>query len=124
MAKKVTKATAANPDVKVMVYEERIIKVPIDDPGGGKAHSFVEKTVTKVVEKTVKPEVFQKNFEVALENSGNLLASAEKKITQGWEIDSITLSFSISGEGSIGFATLGAEAGIEITLVPKGKSKP
>lgn len=111
------------PRFKLIVAETQIIDdVTPKDRGGGEPHGLFKNTVIKTIEKTIDPQIMKQSFENCLEQTKQLLENAAKKISEGWEIESINLSFAVNGEGSIGLATVGVEAGIEITLIPKGNT--
>lgn len=63
----------------------------------------------------------EKELNKAQSQMADLIASLEQKgPSGGFALDQISLSLAVSGEGSIGIATVGVEAGITLTYSKSG----
>jgi hypothetical protein len=69
--------------------------------------------------KTVDIATLQKNLDDTMSGVSQLFSDLQQKAVAGWELEDVTVSLAISAEGSIGIATAGVEAGIEVTWRPK-----
>ena len=85
---------------------------------GGETHGFWS-SAKKVTTLTVNEDVLRQNLDAAIQQLQGVLRDAAKRAIEGWRLESITVSFAVSAEGSIGVATAGMEAGIEVTFSPK-----
>jgi hypothetical protein len=59
------------------------------------------------------------NLNECMEQVQELLNQLRQKTIESWELDGVTVGFAISAEGSIGVATAGVEASLEVTFKPK-----
>lgn len=107
-----------NSKIRLIVKEETI-NSPTGDRGGGEMHSLPGKIIDKVIDKVVDIDKVKSSLETCINQVNTLLQDIKLKIVENWELNEITISLSISGEGSVGFATAGVEAGIEVTISPK-----
>jgi hypothetical protein len=69
--------------------------------------------------KTIDIDTLKKNLDDTLSGVSQLFSDLQQKAVAGWELEVVTVSLSISAEGSIGIATAGVEAGIEVSFRPK-----
>jgi hypothetical protein len=69
--------------------------------------------------KTVDIATLQKNLDDTMSGVSQLFNDLQQKAVSGWELEGVTVSLSISAEGSIGIATAGVEAGIEVSWRPR-----
>jgi hypothetical protein len=69
--------------------------------------------------KTIDIDTLKKNLDDTLSGVSQLFSDLQQKAVAGWELEGVTVSLSISAEGSIGIATAGVEAGIEVSFTPK-----
>jgi hypothetical protein len=69
--------------------------------------------------KTIDIGTLKKNLDDTMSGVSQLFSDLQQKAVTGWELDGVTVSLSISGDGSIGIATAGVEAGIEVSWRPK-----
>ena len=90
------------------------------DRGGGETHSlrgFFGGTVAKAVE--VDPDKFRADIDKCLAQMKQVLADLKRPSIDGWKVEHINVGLSISAEGSVGVATAGVEASIEIGFAPE-----
>lgn len=86
------------------------------DRGGGQTHGIAER-IAKTVE--VDAGMLQANILEAMGAVEETLSNLPQSISANWKLDNITIGLSISAEGSVGIATAGVEASIEVSFSPK-----
>jgi hypothetical protein len=84
------------------------------DRAGGQSHGLIPSVVDGVARK-IDSEQFLRQVEEAVEKV-RAIAERIKGRAGEFEADEITIGLAVSGEGSVGVATVGAEASIEITF--------
>jgi hypothetical protein len=90
------------------------------DRGGGETHSFpgfITNTVSRAVE--VDPELLRANIIKSLDQMKQIFAKLKGPTVPGWKVQGISVGLTISAEGSVGVATAGVEASIEIEFAPE-----
>jgi hypothetical protein len=89
------------------------------DGGGGETHLSHEfgGSVAKVVE--IDPEKLRVDIDRCLAQMKQVFADLERPTIGGWKVEQIGVGLSVSAEGSVGVATAGIEASIEIVFVPE-----
>ena len=104
--------------VTLMVAETMTPTSESTDRGGGKTHSLpgLLKTVSRTVE--ISPEDLRNNIDKCLQQMKQVFANLKGPTIDGWSVESISVGLSISAEGSVGVATAGMEASIEIGFKP------
>ena len=91
------------------------------DRGGDPSRSFIPTMVDGVARK-IDSEQFLRQVEEVVEKV-QAIAERIKGRAGEFEADEITIGLAVSGEGSIGVATVGTEASIEITFRRSGASR-
>ncbi|HEX7152217.1 MAG TPA: CU044_2847 family protein [Thermoanaerobaculia bacterium] len=95
--------------------------VPVAEDGGdrfgGQEQGFVEGAAARVV-KSISPEQFAAQMEQVI-GTVRLVAERLKAGVGDYSTDEITIGLAVSAEGSIGVATAGVEASIQVTLKRK-----
>jgi hypothetical protein len=89
---------------------------------GGETQGLKEVFVALTGKKTVGVDSMKQDFEKCLEQVNKIISNLKTNTVLGWEADSVTVGLAVSAEGSIGIATVGAEATIEIEFVPRKNS--
>lgn len=90
------------------------------DRGGGETHSL--KTLfTGAVAKAVPidPGKLRADIGDCLAKLKQVFADLKRPSIDGWSVENVTVGLSISAEGSVGVATAGVEASIEIAFAPE-----
>lgn len=90
------------------------------DRGGGETHSlrgFFGGAVAKAVE--IDPEKLRADIGKCLGQMKQVFADLQRPAIVGWKVEHINVGLSISAEGSVGVATAGVEASIEIGFAPE-----
>jgi len=90
------------------------------DRGGGETHSlrsFFTGTVAKAVE--ISPDRLRADIGKCLAQMKQVFADLQRPSIDGWNVQHINIGLSISAEGSVGVATAGVEASIEIGFAPE-----
>jgi hypothetical protein len=89
------------------------------DRGGGETHSLRDLVGfgAKVVE--VDPERLRVDIDKCLAQMKQVFADLKHPAIDGWKVEHINVGLSVSAEGSVGVATAGVEASIEIGFVPE-----
>lgn len=93
------------------------------DRKGGHTHGLKEAWVALWHTKSVDVDVMGKNFEQCIGQVNKIISHLKNETVLGWEAESVSVGFAVSAEGSIGIATVGAEASIEVTFTPKKQTK-
>jgi len=88
-----------------------------DREGGSQHTSLIGKLFSH--EKPVDFSKVKQNLDSCIAQVSNVLSDLKKKAIDGWELESVSISLAVSAEGSIGVATAGVEAGIEVSFKPK-----
>ena len=105
-----------------------IVAVPVTaigestDRGGGETHSLpsiLKGTVSRVVE--INPEDLRNNIDKCLQQMKQVFANLKGPTIDGWSVDHVNIGLTVSAEGSVGVATAGVEASIEIGFSPAKK---
>jgi hypothetical protein len=89
------------------------------DRGGGETHSlrsFFGGTVAKAVE--IDPAKLRADIDKCLGQMKQMFADLKRPTIDGWKVEHINVGLTISAEGSVGVATAGVEASIEIGFAP------
>jgi hypothetical protein len=100
-------------EVPVGPHEEDV------DRGGGETHSlksFFSGKLTKVTE--IDPDKLRVDIGKCLAQMKQVFADLKRPSIDGWKVEHINVGLSISAEGSVGVATAGVEASIEIGFAP------
>lgn len=106
--------------IKLIVAEVPVITEDEDDRGGGETHSlksFFGGKLTKVTE--IDPEKLRADISKCLAQMKQIFADLQRPAIQGWKVEHINVGLTISAEGSVGVATAGVEASIEIEFAPE-----
>lgn len=85
------------------------------DRGGGQTHSL-QSIVRNVTSKAVSEETLRSGLESALKQVRTVVANLHSQAVEGWQVESLSVSLAVTAEGSVGVATVGAEASIEVTF--------
>ncbi len=85
-----------------------------EDRLDGKGHGLISKTVTKVTS-AIPLDKFSEQFGEIVDKVRSI-AEHLKTGVGGYEAEEITIGLAVTGEGSIGIATVGVEASIEVCL--------
>ncbi|MCK4830286.1 hypothetical protein KA005_81965 [bacterium] len=94
-------------------------KVPIKDRGGGEMHGLKEVVSYLFSKKPVDPEKLMNNLQNCLEQVGGVLSNLGESITEGWELEGVSVGLAINAEGSVGIATVGVETTVEVNFTRK-----
>lgn len=86
--------------------------ITTEDRGGGQEHGIIPNLVNSVVEK-IDADHFFDQVEAIAGKVRNITERLKGRVGE-FEADEITISLAVSGDGSVGIATVGAEASIEI----------
>jgi hypothetical protein len=89
------------------------------DRGGGTTHSFGNVIFKDAIPKDVPVDKFERELNEALDRLPRVLAQLKARAIDGWAMDSVSISLAVSAEGSIGIATVGTEASIEVSFSRK-----
>jgi hypothetical protein len=91
-----------------------------EDRAGGQVHSlrtlFAGK-LTRVTE--IDPGKLRADIDKCLGQMKEIFADLQRPAMQGWKVEHINVGLTISAEGSVGVATAGVEASIEIGFAPE-----
>lgn len=90
-----------------------------EDKGGGEQHGLKEVIQTLTGTKVIDSNKLKENLETTMNQLEGILANLSKKAKENWEVESIAVGLSITGEGSVGIATVGVETSIEVSFRPK-----
>ena len=109
----------SNEKIKLIVAATAAVEDEEIDRGGGETHSlrsFFGGTVAKAVE--ISPERLRTDIDKCLAQMKQVFAELKQPAIDGWKVEHINVGLSISAEGSVGVATAGVEASIEIGFAP------
>ncbi len=87
------------------------------DRKGGQTQGLLQKLFGH--EKPVDLSKVKQNLDNSIAQISSVLSDLKKKAIDGWELESVSISLAVSAEGSIGVATAGVEAAIEVSFKPK-----
>jgi hypothetical protein len=92
---------------------------------GGEAEPQVLKDAVRelAIERRVDPEKLRLNIEQSMSQVSEIFSTAEQKVGELWEIQSVSVGLSINAEGSVGIATAGLKASLQVTLTPRKKTE-
>jgi hypothetical protein len=76
-----------------------------------------------VVERRVDPEKLRLNIEQSMGQVGEIFSTAEQKVSELWEIQSVSVGLTINADGSVGIASAGVKASLEVTFAPRKKTE-
>jgi RNase H-fold protein (predicted Holliday junction resolvase) len=93
---------------------------PTVDRGGGATHGAVDKVAAKVGN-AISYDSFAAQLEKILAQVQSLATRVKAGIGE-YSADEIAIGLAVSAEGSIGIATAGIEASIEVTLKRRGSA--
>jgi hypothetical protein len=85
------------------------------DKGGGQTHSL-STFFKKAVPKEIDGDVLRQNVNRFLDKFQATLGDVKQRSIDGWDLEDMKVSLAVTAEGSVGVATLGMEAGIELTF--------
>jgi hypothetical protein len=105
--------------IKLIVAAPQPMQDEETDRGGGQTHSlrgFFGGAVTKVTE--IDPEKLRDEVNKCLDKMKQVFADLQRPSIEGWKVEHINVGLSISAEGSVGVATAGVEASIEVGFAP------
>jgi len=105
--------------IKLIVATAQPMQDEEADRGGGEPHSlrgFFGGAVTKATE--IDPAKLRDEVNKCLEKMKEVFADLQRPSIQGWKVEHINIGLSISAEGSVGVATAGVEASIEVGFAP------
>ncbi len=112
-----------------MPNEARTITLLVSDPssgdGGHEDRASGETRALKglwrssTTRSAVSFDQFKSRLTETISQIDELFDEVGSRISETWEIDTVTVSLGVSAEGSIGIATTGVEASIEISISPK-----
>jgi hypothetical protein len=88
---------------------------PAGDRAGGQTHSL-KSIAINLAAKAVSEDALREGLEAALGQVRTLFANLRTQAVEGWQVESLSVSLAITAEGSVGVATAGAEASIEVTF--------
>lgn len=102
------------PDSITLIVPTAAVAAPIEDRGGGEQHGFISGAVASVT-RSIPSEQFAAQMEAVI---GQVHAIAErlKGAVGEYSAEEITIGLAVSAEGTIGVATAGMEASIEVKL--------
>jgi hypothetical protein len=109
---------------KAILGESRAIR-KLTNPTGlpcyrkcdAKLKTFFGGTVAKVTE--IDPAKLRGDIDKCLDQMKEIFADLKRPTMQGWKVEHINVGLTISAEGSVGVATAGVEASIEIGFAPE-----
>jgi Trypsin-co-occurring domain 1 len=93
---------------------------PPVDRGGGEPHGVIKRAVAEVA-RSIPYEDFATQLESVI-GSVQAVADRLKADIAEYSAEEITIGLAVSGEGTIGVATVGVEASIQVTLKRRVKS--
>ncbi len=98
---------------------------PLELANRGSAETYVLKDTVRelVVKRNVDPEKLRLNIEQSMSQVGEILSTVGQNASEAWEIQSLSVGLSINAEGSVGIATAGVEASLEVTFTPRKKTE-
>jgi len=85
------------------------------DKAGGQTHSLTT-IFRRVAPKEIDAEALRKNLNACLDKVQATLTEMKQRTIDGWDLEGVTVSLAITAEGSVGVATVGMEAGMEVTF--------
>lgn len=93
------------------------------DGGDAEPHVLKDAVRELAIERRVDPEKLRLNIEQSMSQVGEIFSTAEQKVGELWEIQSVSVGLSINAEGSVGIATAGLKASLQVTLAPRKKTE-
>jgi hypothetical protein len=106
--------------IKIIVATPVVTEEERPDRGGGQLNSLRSFFSGAVVQATeIDPEKLRVDIEKCLAHMKHIFADLQRPSIQGWKVEHINVGLSISAEGSVGVATAGVEASIEIGFAPE-----
>jgi hypothetical protein len=112
---------AENKQIRLIVAAAPVVAESEDeDRGGGETHSlktFFGAKLTKVTE--IDTETLRADISKCLGQMKQVFADLQRPAMQGWKVEHINVGLTITAEGSVGVATAGVEASIEIGFTPE-----
>jgi hypothetical protein len=93
------------------------------DRGIAETHVLKDTVRELVVERRVDPEKLRLNIEQSIGQVGEIFSTAEQKVSELWEIQSVSVGLTINADGSVGIASAGVKASLEVTFAPRKKTE-
>jgi hypothetical protein len=93
------------------------------DRGSAETHVLKNSARELVVKRSVDSEKLRLNIEQSMTQIGEILSTAGQKVSEAWEIKSISVGLSVDSEGSVGIASAGVESSLEVTFTPLKKTE-
>ncbi|HUS89366.1 MAG TPA: hypothetical protein VMW91_08385 [Desulfosporosinus sp.] len=111
----------SNPMVPLIVpeFSDSAMHRHIVDRGGGELRGMKEVFTQIFGEKRINTEILRTQLEERINQVGEILNQLGQNITEGWELNTVNVGLGISTEGSIGIASAGVEATIQVEFVRK-----
>lgn len=89
----------------------------VDREGGETNANFIRKFFKN--EEPVDIDKIKYNLDQCLDGIRDIMTDLKQRVLDGWQLDGVSISLAVSAEGSIGIATAGVEASIEVSFKPK-----
>jgi hypothetical protein len=93
------------------------------DQGIAENHVLKDTVKELVEERRVDPEKLRVNIDQSMIQVGEILSAVGQKVSESWDIKNVSVGLSINAEGSVGIATAGVKASLEVTLTPRKKTE-
>jgi hypothetical protein len=110
---------AEKPETVLFIVPGSGKKTSARDRKGGETHALRDWVPFMSKVKPIKFVDVEANFNEVIDQVGWIISDTKSKIAENVELDEITVSLGITGEGSIGIATAGVEASIALTFKPR-----
>lgn len=104
-------------ELTVIVPEVAVSSDQAED--GGSGETYMERTSPRRllgVEQTVDLDKASQSLKRSMSQVSQLLKDLEHQTAEGWALETITVSLSMSAGGTIGVATVGVEGGIQVSF--------
>ena len=98
--------------ITLIVNEHSVTRDPRDT---AELHGGLLNSKSKIEKKI---DVLGENLEKCMTEISELLSKVHNHAIENWTIDGVTVGIALSAEGSIGIATAGVEASLEVSFKP------
>jgi hypothetical protein len=115
--------------ITIIVPETLVVATERDgeDLGGGETQADVKTVVRHVfgIEQSIDMTTARENLERCMSQVRVLLQDVERHAAgaHGWELSEVSISLTMNAQGSIGIATAGLAATIQVKLTPRARAK-
>ncbi len=108
--------------VSLMVHSSHET-LELADQGIAETHVLKDTVMELVEERRVDPEKLRVNIDQSMIQVGEILSAVGQKVSESWDIKNVSVGLSINAEGSVGIATAGVKASLEVTFTPLKKTE-